>query len=115
MDMIFQSFYNARQKPGGIHPKIMPVTSQARAATNHFYMSLTNSSAPSSWPCHFITPDGLVQRKLEPDMPGILISEVDLAEKYYDASRHFRNEALEGKLSSAATPEHPRNLNRKAL
>ncbi len=115
VDMIFQSFYNARQKPGGIHPKIMPVTSQARAATNHFYMSLTNSSAPSSWPCYFITPDGLVQNKLEPDMPGILISEVDLTEKYYDASRRYRNEAMEGKLSSAATPEHPRNLNRKAL
>ncbi|MEN8228637.1 MAG: carbon-nitrogen hydrolase family protein [Bacteroidota bacterium] len=115
VDMIFQSFYNARQKPGSIHPKIMPVTSQARAATNYFYMSLTNSSAPNSWPCHFITPDGLVQRKLEADIPGILISEVDLAEKYYDASRHFRDEALEGKLSSADSPEHPRNINRKAL
>ncbi len=72
--LIFQSFYNARQKPGGIHPKIMPVTAQARAATNHFYMSLANPSAPASWPCHFITPDGLIGQKLEPDTPGILIS-----------------------------------------
>jgi len=36
VDLIFQSFYNARQKPGGIHPKIMPVTAQTRAATNYF-------------------------------------------------------------------------------
>jgi predicted amidohydrolase len=108
VDLLFQSFYNARQKPGGIHPKIMPVTAQARAATNHFYMSLTNSSAPNSWPCHFITPDGLIQEKLKPNLPGILISEIDLTAKYYDASRHFRTNALEGTLTSGEAPDHPR-------
>ena len=113
VDVLFQSFYNARQKPGGIHPKIMPVTAQARAATNHFYMSLTNSSAPSSWPCHFITPDGLIEQKLDPDIPGILISEIDLSDSYYDASRRFREKALEGALSSEEAPDHPRYLNRK--
>ncbi len=113
--MIFQSFYNARQKPGGIHPKIMPVTAQARAGTNHVYLSLTNSSAPNSWPCHFITPDGLVRSKLEANTPGILISDVDLSEKYYDASRQFRDRALEGKLSSEEAPDHPRYLNRISL
>ena len=114
-DIIFQSFYNARQKPGGIHPKIMPVTARTRAATNHFYMSLTNSSAASSWPCYFITPDGLVQQKLEPDKPGILISTVDLSESFYDASRHFRQDAMDGKLSSADPPDHERCFQRKGL
>ncbi len=115
VDVVFQSFYNARQKPGGIHPKIMPVTAQARAATNHFYMSLTNSSAPSSWPCHLITPDGLIQRKLEADSAGILISVVDLAEEFYDASKAFRNKALEGKLSSEKAPETLRYKTRNSL
>lgn len=115
VDMIFQSFYNARQKPGSIHPKIMPLTAQARAATNHFYMSLTNSSAPNSWPCYFITPDGLVKDKLEADIPGILFSEVDLSDKYYDASRGYRNRAMEGNLSSEDSPTHPRYLNKKGL
>ncbi len=112
VDVIFQSFYNARQKPGGIHPRIMPVTAQARAATNHLYMSLTNSSAPHSWPCHFITPDGLIEDRLEQDKPGILISDVDLSNAFYDASRHFRKSAIEGKLSSGETPDHPRARNR---
>lgn len=115
VEFIFQSFYNARQKPGGIHPKIMPVTAQTRAATNHFYMSLTNSSSPHSWPCHFITPDGLVGGTIEVDRPGILISDVLLSDKFYDASRHFRDRAMEGKLSSTDAPEDPRYLNRKAL
>jgi hypothetical protein len=93
----------------------MPVTAQGHAGINHVYMSLTNSSAPSSWPCHFITPDGLIQGKLEPDKPGILFSEIDLSDTYYDASRDFRGEALKGKLSSEKPPVHPRNAHRTIL
>lgn len=114
-DVIFQSFHNARQKPGSIHPVIMPVTAQARAATNYFYMSLTNSSAALSWPCHFITPDGLVLNKLTPDVPGILISDVDISAKYYDASSTYRSDAIRGKLNSGDTVDDPRSVNRQIL
>ena len=113
VDLIFQSFYNARQKPGGIHPKIMPVTAQTRAATNHFYMSLTNSSAANSWPCHFITPDGLIEDTLPANKPGVLISELDLSESFYDASKNFRKNAMQGKLYSETAPEDPRYENRQ--
>ncbi len=99
-EVIFQSFHNARQKKGSIHPIIMPLTSQARAATNYFYMSLTNSSAAESWPNHFITPDGLIQNKLTPNTPGVLISDIDTKVKYYDASRPYRADAINGKLNS---------------
>jgi predicted amidohydrolase len=102
-DVIFQSFYNARQQKGSIHPIIMPVSAQAHAATNYFYMSLTNASAPESWPCHFITPDGLVQNKLAPNVPGILISDVDISEEFYDASKEYRQNAMSGKLNSGKT------------
>jgi predicted amidohydrolase len=115
VDVVFQSFYNARQKPGAIHPKIMPITAQTRAATNYFYMSLTNSSAPSSWPCHFITPDGLIQKKLDPDNPGILFSEIDLSERFYDASGKYRENAMDGNLSSGEAPDHSKYLNRKGI
>jgi predicted amidohydrolase len=99
-DLIFQSFHNARQKKGSIHPIIMPITSQARAATNFFYMSITNSSATESWPCHFITPDGLIQNKLTTNVDGVLISTIDLSVDYYDASRKHRGRAMEGVLNS---------------
>jgi predicted amidohydrolase len=102
-DVIFQSFYNARQAKGSIHPIIMPLSAEAHAATNYFYMSLTNSSAPESWPCYFITPDGLVQNKLTPNIPGILISDIDISEEFYDASKEFRNDAMKGKLNSGET------------
>ena len=79
-DVIFQSFHNARQKPGSIHPVIMHITAQGIAGSNYFYLSLTNSSVPESWPCYFITPDGLVQNKLSENIPGILISDIDIHE-----------------------------------
>jgi len=111
-DVIFQSFHNARQKKGSIHPVIMHVTAQARAATNYFYISLTNSSAPESWPCYFITPDGLVRNKLEANVPGILISEVDTGEQYYDASSAYRSGAIHGKLNSGDIVIDSLSLNR---
>ena len=111
-DIIFQSFYNARHGEDCIHPKIMPVTAQVRAATNSFYMSLTNSSAAYSWPCHFITPDGLVMKKLPANQPGIMISEIDVNQKYYDASGKYRMDAIEGQLNSGSLISDPKSADR---
>jgi len=115
VDVIFQSFYNARQKPGSIHPIIMHITAQAMAGTNYFYMSLTNSSAAESWPCYFITPDGLVQNKLTENVPGILISDIDISRNYYDASKPYRLDAINGKLNSGQCVEDPKSFNRRSL
>lgn len=112
IDVIFQSFYNARHGIDCIHPKIMPQSAQVRAATNNFFMSLTNSSEPYSWPCHFITPDGLVDYKLEANKPGILMSEIDIQKKYYDPSRDFRKETIEGKLNSGEIVDDPKSKDR---
>ena len=114
-DLIFHSFYNARQKKGSIHPVIMPVTSQARAATNYFYILLTNSSAPESWPCHFITPDGLIQNKIALNVPGVLISTIDISRKYYDASKPYRENAINGILNSGETVIDPHSKNRNEI
>jgi deaminated glutathione amidase len=114
-DVIFQSFYNAREEKGNIHSVIMPITAQANAATNYFYMSLTNSSSPESWPCYFITPDGLVQNKLPENIPGILISDVDISTKYYDASKEFRDDAMKGKLNSGETVHDSISSNRTII
>lgn len=114
-DVIFQSFHNARQKKGSIHPVIMHTTAQAMAASNYFYMSLTNSSATESWPCYFITPDGLVRNKLTENVSGILISEIDLSQNYYDASKSHRSDAMNGKLNSGQCVDDPRSADRKSL
>ena len=46
VQLMFHSFYNARQKEGSIHPKIVPPTAQGHAAANGMFISLNNCSAP---------------------------------------------------------------------
>ena len=113
--LMFHSFYNARQKEGSIHPKIMPPTAQAYAGVNGMFISLNNSSAPRSWESRFITPDGLIARALTLDEPGVMVNSIDPAKEYYDASRQFRAAALEGKLHSGERVVDPRSSDRSLL
>lgn len=112
--LMFHSFYNARQKEGSIHPKIMPPTAQAYAGVNGMFISLNNSSAPRSWESRFITPDGLIARALSLDEPGVMVNVIDPAKKYYDASGEFRAGALDGKLHSGELVADPRSSERKS-
>lgn len=114
VQMIFQSFYNARMKPNAIQFKIMPITARARAATNYFFMSLSNSCATYSWPGHLITPDGLVKARLPLDEPALTVNLVDTTKKYYDASGPFRMDAINGKLNSGELVDDERSKDRTA-
>jgi hypothetical protein len=115
VDVIFQSFYNARHNEDCIHPKIMPVSAQVRAATNSFFMSLTNSSAPYSWPCHFIASNGLVEQKLPSNKPGILYADIDINKEYYDPSKPYRMDAINGKLNSGINVIDEKSKNRTSF
>ncbi|MDO8544707.1 MAG: carbon-nitrogen hydrolase family protein [Opitutaceae bacterium] len=112
VQLIFHSFYNARQKEGSIHPKIMPPTAQANAASNAMYISMNNCSAARSWESRFITPDGLIERALVLDEPGVMVNLVDTARKYYDASGTFRADAIAGRLNSGEAVSDPRSRDR---
>ena len=110
--LMLHSFYNARQKEGSIHPKIMPVTARAYAGVNNMFVSINNSSAPRSWPSRFITPDGLVGARLPTDEPGVMVNVVDIHKPYYDASGPFRSDAIGGKLNSGEVVADPRSKDR---
>ncbi|MBI5766383.1 MAG: carbon-nitrogen hydrolase family protein [Verrucomicrobia bacterium] len=111
--VMFHSFYNARQKEGSIHPKIMPPTAQARAADHAMFISINNSSASRSWESRFITPDGLIAGALKLDEPGVMVNTVDTAKKYYDAGGTFRASAWDGKLNSGDLVTDPKSTERK--
>ena len=114
VEVLFHSFYNARQKPGSIHPKIMPPTAQARAATNAMFLSDNNSSAPRSWQSLFITPDGLVSQRLPLDKPGVMVNIVDTSKRYYDASRPYRLDCINGKWNSGEAVNDARSKDRQS-
>jgi len=98
---VFQSFYNARQKGPSVHTHIMRQSMQCHAATNHFWVSMSNASGYySPYPSCFIQPDGVIVKQLKQNKPGIMSNTVDLNKKFYDPMAGFRELAIEGKLTN---------------
>lgn len=98
---VFQSFYNARQSGPSVHTHIMRQSMQCRAATNHFWVSMANSSGYySPYPSCFIRPDGVIVRQLKQNKAGIMVNTVDLSRKFYDPMKGFRELAIAGKLGN---------------
>lgn len=101
VNCVLQSFYNARQKGPSVHTHIMRQTMQGNAATNHFWVSMSNASAYySPYPSCFIQPDGVIVRQLKQNKSGIMVNAVDLNKKFYDPMAGFRELAISGKLSN---------------
>ncbi|MFI4910345.1 MAG: carbon-nitrogen hydrolase family protein [Sedimentisphaeraceae bacterium JB056] len=101
VECVFQSFYNARQEEPSVHSHIMRQTMQCRAATNYFWVSMTNSCAKiSPYPCCFIQPDGKIIAQLKDHEPDMGIQTVDTSRRFYDASAPYRDLAIKGILSN---------------
>ena len=98
---VFQSFYNARQSGPSVHSHIMRQSMQCRAATNHFWVSMANSSGYySPYPSCFIQPDGVIVKQLKQNRAGLMVNTVDLSRKFYDPMKEFREMAISGKLNN---------------
>jgi len=117
VECILQSFYNARQSGPSVHTDIMRQTMQAHAATNYFWVNMTNSSAYySPYPSCFIQPDGKIVRQLRFNRPGLMVNEVDTDAEFYDASAEFRQMAMDGMLTNGPVRlEDPRTTDRTLL
>jgi deaminated glutathione amidase len=101
VNCVFQSFYNARQKGPSVHTHIMRQTMQCHAATNHFWVSMSNASGYySPYPSCFIQPDGVIAGQLKQNKAGVMVNTVDLSKKFYDPMAGFREIAIAGKLSN---------------
>jgi len=114
---VFQSFYNARQRGPSVHTHIMRQTMQCHAATNHFWVSMTNSSGYfSPYPSCFIQPDGIIAAQLRANRPGMMVNTADLGRDFYDPMTGFREMALAGKLTNGPGPlTDPRSRDVTAL
>jgi deaminated glutathione amidase len=114
---IFQSFYNARQKGPSVHTHIMRQTMQCHAATNHFWVSMANSSGYySPYPSCVIRPDGMIVAQARPNRAGMLINTIDLNQKLYDPMAGYRELALAGQLTNGPGDlDDPRSINTTQL
>lgn len=116
VECLFQSFYNARQPGRSVHTDIMRQTMQCRAATNYFWVSMTNSCAYySPYPSCVIQPDGKIVAQLNFNRAGVTINTLDFTKDYYDASGPFRDLAMKGRLSNGRKINDPRSTNTTIL
>lgn len=117
VNCIFQSFYNARQNGSSIHTHIMRQTMQCHAATNHFWVSMSNASGYySPYPSCIISPDGRIVRQLKANRPGMMINTVDLSKEFYDPMADFRDMVIAGALSNGPKViKDPRSRDKTSL
>lgn len=111
---LFQSNYDARGKGRTHFRHIMRQTMQTRCATNHLWMSATNSSAHyQSYASVFVQPDGRILSRLRDHRPGFMINTVDLAADLYDAAGPHRLRALQGAVGNGPPRFDRRSLDRQ--
>ena len=117
VNCILQSFYNARQEGPSVHTHIIRQTMQCRAATNGFWVSMSNSSGYySPYPSCFIQPDGKIIGQLKSNRAGMMVNTVDLKKEFYDPMADYRDMAIAGKLGNCPkTITDPRSINRTIL
>jgi predicted amidohydrolase len=115
VDVLFQSFHNARSSvvadpKYNIWKTIVPATMACRAAENHFWVSANNSTArPSRWASFAVRPDGQIVGRLKLHRPGVLITDMTLDPAIFDAPGPWRDAAINGRLHSGELSRDPRS------
>jgi predicted amidohydrolase len=116
VQLMLHSFHNAAGKGPTIHTIIMRRSCQCRAATNYMWISANNASNHYQlWPSGFITPDGRVAGQGRLHAAAVLVHTVNTSEKFYDASRDWRDRCMRGILHSGTLVKDPRSRSRKGL
>ena len=121
VDIIFQSFHNARStvvddESYNIWKTIVPATMSCRAAENHFWVSANNSTTrPSKWASFAVRPDGQIVGRLSLHRPGVLVTELALDPSLFDAPRPWRSAAMKGQLHSGLIVNDPRSADQTCL
>ncbi len=115
VEVIFQSFHNARASVVkddnyDIWRTIVPATMCCRAAENHFWISANNSSTrPSRWGSFSVRPDGQLMGQLRRHHSGLLLTEMSIDPKLFDAPGPWREAAMNGQLHSGDVINDPRS------
>jgi len=121
VDIIFQSFHNARStvvedESYNIWKTIVPATMSCRAAENHFWVSANNSTArPSRWANFTVRPDGQIVGRLSLHRPGVLLTDMALDPSFFDAPGPWRTAAMRGELHSGSIVNDPRSADQTCL
>lgn len=106
-----------RLSGGSTLPAItMPASMKAAAASNHVWISCSNSLARlSSWPSFFVRADGVITGHLRLHTASVLISAVDTKADLYEPASAWRKRAMSGILHSGTLVRDKRSEERTHL
>jgi len=115
--LVLHSFHNAGLTPAEsrYYDAQVRVATQAAAAANFFWISVTNASQPQAHPSFVVDPTGMIAGRLRPHRPGVLITEIDTEAGLWDAAQYWRERAMAGVLHSGEAVSDPRSADRTSL
>jgi len=104
VNIIFQSWYDGNLSDEGYHREgkdlgeLIPGTVRGNAANNHLWISASNTCRKeSSFSGFVVQPDGKILHKLSRNRSGVLISRIDVNQKFVDPSAHNRDRVIKMK------------------
>ena len=117
VDLMLVSFHNAGGKKESCdkYKITVPATLQAAAASNYYAVSANNGTRRYAWPSFVVNAEGVIVNKAPQHRPSVLITEIDTAEKLYDASADWRDRCMRGVLHSGRLVRDARSRERTAL
>lgn len=123
VQLMFHSYYNGKRKfkdpddpDENIWSVITEPTMQTYAAENYMWISANNTTTPEScWPSFFVRPDGVIIGRLIRNKESILITTVDTKYSFYDASKAWRDRAMESIYHSGTLVRDKRSDDRTSL
>ncbi|MEH0158632.1 carbon-nitrogen hydrolase family protein [Limibacter armeniacum] len=103
--------------PGRTYPEItMPATMISYAANNYVWISCSNTSAQEScWGSFIVRADGVIVGRQEKNCEGILLTEFDTQQSYYDSTQFWRERAINGNYFSGEKIDDERSSQRHLL
>lgn len=117
VDLMLVSFHNAggRKETCDKYKITVPATLQAAAASNYYAVSANNGTRRYAWPSFVVNAEGVIVNKAPQHRPTVLITEIDTAEKLYDASADWRDRCMRGVLHSGRLVRDARSRERQVL
>ena len=106
-----------KYNPASTLPGItMPAAMHAAAASNHVWISCSNTSAREScWPSFFVRPDGVITGRLRRNTAGVLLTTVNTNADFYDSTVAWREHAMHGVFHSGQIVRDKRSDQRRQL
>jgi predicted amidohydrolase len=94
----------------------MPATMTSYAANNFMWISASNSSAKEScWASFFVRADGITIGRLRRNAAGVLITEINTEEDFYDSTLAWRERSINGNYHSGTLVKDERSADRKSF